>query len=120
MLVSPRAQRLATALAAVGAFFAASAPGTASAASDPYLTWWTIETPHFRVHYDKSLEPIAERVAALGEGINDELGPALGWSPTQVTEIVLSDTSDDANGSATALPRPHMCWLPTRACAPST
>ena len=31
----------------------------ASAASDPYLEWWTLETAHFRIHYYKGLEPVA-------------------------------------------------------------
>jgi hypothetical protein len=76
----------------------------ARAAQDPYLAWWTIETPHFRVHYYKGLEPVAERVAAIAEGANARLSQALGWQMSEVTEIVLTDNTDDANGSATAIP----------------
>ena len=35
----------------------------ARAAGDPYLEWWTIETAHFRIHYYKGLEPVAEKLA---------------------------------------------------------
>lgn len=73
-------------------------------ADDPYLTWWTIETPHFRVHYYQGLEPIAEKVARTAESVNERLSPVLGWEPKEPTEIVLTDDQDDANGSATALP----------------
>ncbi len=76
----------------------------AAGAGNPYLEWWTIETAHFRIHYYKGLEPVAEKLAAVAEGIHGRLVPALGWRPSEMTEIVLSDASDDANGSASALP----------------
>jgi hypothetical protein len=77
---------------------------SAEAASDPYLEWWTIETPHFRIHYYKGLEPVAERLAELAEGVNARLSVALGWQMSEVTQIVITDNTDDANGSATSLP----------------
>jgi hypothetical protein len=76
----------------------------ARGAGDPYLEWWTIETPHFRVHYYRGLEPVAERVASIAESVNARLEVALGWKMSEVTEIVLTDYSDSANGSAGALP----------------
>jgi Tol biopolymer transport system component len=76
----------------------------AAAFSDPDLDWWTIETKHFRVHYDRPLEPIASRVSSLAEIIHARVADYLGYTPTQITEIVLTDDSEDANGSATALP----------------
>jgi len=77
---------------------------SALAAADPYLEWWTIETPHFRIHYYKGLEPVAEQLAELAEGVNARLSEALGWQMSEVTEVVLTDNTDDANGSASALP----------------
>jgi len=73
-------------------------------AGDPYLEWYTIETPRFRVTYHGGLEKQAQRVATLLEAINKELVPQLGWEPTEITEILLTDVTDSANGSATALP----------------
>ncbi len=75
-----------------------------SASADPYLEWFTIETPRFRVHYHGGLEASAQRVATLAEAIHQRLVPQLGWRPTEVTQILLSDNTDFANGSATALP----------------
>ncbi|HWA76861.1 MAG TPA: BamA/TamA family outer membrane protein, partial [Polyangiaceae bacterium] len=73
-------------------------------AGDPYLTWWTISTPHFRLHYHSGLEAIAQRAATVAEHAHQALVPQLGWQPSQVTHIVISDDSDSANGLAYALP----------------
>lgn len=85
-------------LANVGAW-----PGRARAA-DPYLDWYTVESPHFRVHYHSGLEDIAQRTTSSAESVYQRLVPILAWEPKQVTEIVVTDDTDSANGSATALP----------------
>src|SRR5262249_28417555 len=51
-----------------------------------------------------TLEPIATRVATLAEKIYERVSSGLGYAPRQATEIVLTDDSEDANGSAIALP----------------
>jgi Tol biopolymer transport system component len=76
----------------------------ARAASQPDLVWRTIETPHFRITYDTQEGPAAAHVADLCEDIYARLSPAVGWSPGEKTEILLTDTSDSANGSANVLP----------------
>ena len=73
-------------------------------AGDPYLRWYTIETPHFRIHYHSGLELVAQKTASIGENIHRRLVPQLGWEPSEVTEIVISDPTDGANGSANAIP----------------
>ena len=90
-----------TALSLAATLTGLSAPAHAG---DPYLQWYTIKTPHLRVHYHGGLESSAQRVANLGEAVHRQLVPQLGWQPTEVTEILLTDTTDSANGSATALP----------------
>lgn len=95
--------------AVLGAFFLcwlglSVAASKAHAAGDPYLEWHTIETAHFRIHYHHGLEEIADRLARLAEGVHERLVPSLGWTPREMTEIVVTDDSDSANGSATALP----------------
>jgi hypothetical protein len=76
----------------------------ARAAGNPSLVWHTIETPHFRVTYYSGEAEIAQHVADLAEAIHARLAPAVGWSPSERTEIVLTDYTDSANGSASALP----------------
>ena len=95
-------RRAASALTLAAVLLTASA---ALAYGNPDLDYWTIETKHFRVHYDRPLEPVATRVASLAESIHARIATSLGYTPTQQTEIVLTDDSESANGSATALPR---------------
>jgi hypothetical protein len=78
--------------------------GTARAANDPELVWHSIETPHFRITYNSGEDAIAQHVADLGEAIHRRLKPAIGWAPSERTEICITDQTDSANGSATALP----------------
>jgi hypothetical protein len=76
----------------------------ARAANDPTLVWKTLHTKHFRITYYSGEAEIAKHVADLAEAIHARLAPAVGWEPTQVTEVVLTDYTDSANGSAGALP----------------
>ena len=71
----------------------------------PKLLWKTLETaalPHQllldRGRSRRSTSP------TLAEAIHARLVPAVGWAPSEKTEIVLTDQTDSANGSATALP----------------
>jgi hypothetical protein len=73
-------------------------------AGDPQLRWYTVSTPHFRFHFHGGLEPVAQRVAAISEAIHRRLVPMLGYQPTEITQVLITDTSEDANGFALALP----------------
>ena len=76
----------------------------AGAINDPYLQWSCIETEHFRITYYSGEEEIAQRVADLAESILARLAPAVGWPPSERTEIAITDTTDAANAFAGALP----------------
>jgi hypothetical protein len=93
---------LATLSVVLLALLAWSAP--ARAANDPALVWHTLETPHFRITYYSGEADVAQHVADLAEAINTRLSPIVGWNVSQRTEIVLTDQTDAANGSATAVP----------------
>ena len=79
-------------------------PGPALAANDPKLYRRSIETKHFRINYYSTEDDVAEHIASLAEAIYGRLLPAVGWAPSEITEINLTDQTDSANGSATALP----------------
>lgn len=96
-----RARRLA--LTGVSVVLSVCWGGTAHA-GDPYLGWSTVKTPHFRVHYHSGLEDVAQRTASSAEGVYQRLVPQLAWAPRQVTELVITDNTDSANGSASTLP----------------
>jgi hypothetical protein len=73
-------------------------------ANDPRLLWKSLETEHFRITYYSTEDEVAEHLGALAEGIYQRLSPAVGWTPSEKTEVLLTDQTDGANGSATALP----------------
>ncbi|MDB4943734.1 MAG: tolB protein precursor [Labilithrix sp.] len=80
------------------------APREALAVNDPTVKWYTIETPHFRISYHSGVEKAAQHAANVAEGIFDTMRGSIGWTPGEPTEIFLTDFTESANGSATALP----------------
>jgi hypothetical protein len=96
--------RLRRSLAALAIVCLALAPRSARATGDPTLEWETIETAHFRVHTHKGLHGIGEHVAAIAEDVNARLKGPMAFQPKEMVNIVLTDDTDSANGSATALP----------------
>jgi hypothetical protein len=78
--------------------------GAAARAGDPELLWRTIETEHFRISYHEPLGEVAQRLARIAELSHAKLAPVLGRTPRFRTEVLLTDDTDYANGSATALP----------------
>lgn len=80
--------------------------GRAARAGDPRLVWRTLETPHFYIHYYVEEERLARRVAVVAEAAHDKLVPFFDHEVKHKTHVVLSDQTDDANGSATVIPFP--------------
>ncbi len=89
---------------ALGLAAALAAPAPAAAQYDPAFRWSTLDTPHFQVHFHQGEEALARRAAEAAERAHARLAPLLGHAPRERTQIVLSDDSDLANGSATPLP----------------
>ncbi|MGC4113559.1 MAG: BamA/TamA family outer membrane protein [Myxococcales bacterium] len=77
-------------------------------AYDPALAWYTVETPHFRVHYHEGLGAMAQRAARALEAAHKRLAPLMERAPERRVEVVLSDETDGANGSATVWMRTEM------------
>src|SRR5690606_7204261 len=75
-------------------------------AYDPALRWYTLRTPHLVVHYHDGLAPLAQRAARDLELAHALLVPAMGHAPRRKVQVVISDDTDSANGSATAYLRP--------------
>ena len=82
----------------------------AARAGDPDLVFETIHTEHFNIHFHQGLERTARIVATVAEEIHDRLTIQLGWEVDGPTEVVITDSTDSANGMAMASPRP-MVWL---------
>jgi hypothetical protein len=66
----------------------------------------TLSTEHFRIHFHQGLEGIARELATVAEDVHEELAIRFGWEVDGPTEVVLTDRTDDANGSAMSSPRP--------------
>lgn len=73
-------------------------------AGDPRLEWYTLQTPHFRVNFHSGLAPLARRAAFMAERAYTLVGHQLDERPSELVEILLTDDSDFANGSAGAVP----------------
>lgn len=83
------------------------APLPAAAIDDPALTYHTIETPNFYVHYHSGVEDLALKVAITCEEAHTILSPLLDWVPAK-THVNVTDKSDVANGSANVFGRNMM------------
>jgi hypothetical protein len=75
----------------------------AAFAYDPRYAWLTIDTPHFEIHFHQGEFALAAKVARIAENAHTRLSPLLGHVPSERTQIVLTDDTDFANGSATPL-----------------
>lgn len=86
-------------------FGLAAGPTQAAGLYDPALQWSTITTPQFRVHYPDDTRALAIRVGRMAEAESDALARLFAFKLEGMVDIVLSDNSDFANGSAQVLPR---------------
>ena len=86
------------------AVLAASALVSADVHASRDRRWRTLETEHFVIHYYQGSEAAAERAAAVLERAHTRLTVDLGHSPYLRTQVVMTDATDAANGSATVLP----------------
>lgn len=76
----------------------------AHAAGDPSREWWTYETAHFKITYPDNLDAVARRVAILSESIHARVTDEMSFSPVDKTEVLITDDTDGANGSASPVP----------------
>jgi hypothetical protein len=77
-------------------------------AGDPDLEFKTIRTEHFNIYYHQGLEETARVAASLCEEIHQDLSILFGWEVSDTTEVVITDNTDSANGSAAVMGRPVM------------
>ncbi len=73
-------------------------------AHDPALSWQTLDTPHFAVHFHQGTRDFAVRAAQAAEKAYLLLTAALEHQPADKIQIVVSDQNDSANGWASVLP----------------
>jgi hypothetical protein len=81
-------------------------PAKASAPSG--LDWFTIATPHFRVHHTAPLEAYARSLARTLEWALPQIERRLRWKAPAPVDVVVMDNSDSANGFAANFPNTHI------------
>ncbi len=95
----------------------AQVPGSISI--DPRLSWYTVESEHFDVHFscrgrpDSSGTGLAKEVAAIAEDVHARVTPVVGWTPRARTQIVIADFYDYFNGWAAPFPNNVITIIPT-------
>ncbi|MDH5324561.1 MAG: hypothetical protein OEZ68_08295 [Gammaproteobacteria bacterium] len=80
----------------------------AAVSQDPTISWKTMHTPHFYIHYHDGEEALAKETAVIAERAHQRLSQFLDWTPSSPTELILTDRMDFTNGWATPLPRNTM------------
>lgn len=116
-----RARQLAVGLLAAGLSFAGPLTTRAQAATyDPELTWRTLSTPHFDIHFHQGVEQVADELARAAERILETMTEELQWRPRGRVQVVLVDRTDAANGYASVVPYDQIVIYVTAPTADST
>jgi hypothetical protein len=71
---------------------------------DPRLSWRTLETANFEVHFPEQHRSQARLVAGIAESVYPRITGLVGWRPQSRTHVVVLDTEDFPNGYASPLP----------------
>lgn len=72
--------------------------------ADPSLRWRTLDTAHFSVHFPEHLREQARIAAGVAESVYPKVTARLNWRPESRTQVVVLDSADESNGSASPLP----------------
>ncbi len=70
----------------------------------PTARWLTLETPHFELHFYPEEQEFAVRAARVAERAYRLITHYLNWQPKGRISVLLVDSTDQANGSASSVP----------------
>jgi hypothetical protein len=82
-----------------------ASPARAATLFDPAYRFRTLRTAHFVIHFHQGEDRLAQRLATIAENTWHTLERPLGVQPPRLTQVVLVDQTELANGYATPLPR---------------
>lgn len=80
---------------------------------DPGLHFHTLRTRHFRIHYYDGEAKVAQKIAAMAEPVMKKVSRFLHLPFPKMTHILVTDTTDFANGSARVFPYPLVVVQPS-------
>jgi len=72
---------------------------------DSNLTWQTIETEHFYLHFHDGEEELVRDFLPTANRVQKDVTQFLNWTPEEKTHVVFTDEFDLSNGFATVFPR---------------
>ncbi|MFU8812018.1 MAG: hypothetical protein ACNA78_03565 [Balneolaceae bacterium] len=78
-----------------------------------HLSWYTIESEHFFVHYQEGNDRSAQISSKIAEEIYKPITSLYGLEPPRKTSIVLKDREDFSNGAAFFFDDKIEIWLPS-------
>ena len=90
----------------LGIFCLISSSAVASPPSG--LTWYTLQSEHFHVHFTANQESYARAFTVALESALPKLEKDLGWKAPSAIDIVINDAADNANGEAISFPNTHI------------
>ena len=74
------------------------------AAPQPDVRWYTLDTPHFHIHFYEDERPLALHAGIIAERAFRLNTRYLNWRPSGRVDITLDDHTDGANGYASSVP----------------
>ncbi|MDX1671671.1 MAG: hypothetical protein R3211_04970, partial [Balneolaceae bacterium] len=77
-----------------------------------HLPWYTIESEHFRVHFQEGSSRSGRLASRIAEEIYPEITRFYDLSPDSKTDIVLRDREDYSNGAAFFFDNRIEIWIP--------
>lgn len=78
-----------------------------------HLDWYTVESDHFLIHFQKGNSRTANVVSRIAEEIHPKITSLYGHAPDQKTSIVLRDRQDYSNGAAYFFDNKIDIWVPS-------
>jgi len=73
-------------------------PVHSAVSHDQSLSWKTLSSKHFEIHFHDGEKDLAEKTAKIAEYLLAELEKDLQWQASNPIEIIISDEQDVANG----------------------
>ncbi|MBN2355293.1 PD40 domain-containing protein [candidate division KSB1 bacterium] len=78
----------------------------------PELSWYTIATEHFQIHYHEGAERTARTVAKIAEDIYPPITRLYDWQPDGIIHFIIRDHDDNSNGAAFYYDNKVEIWAP--------